>query len=125
MRQPELALHQTFITSLAAWENSHLPCVLAVPAPHWGHTSDGGGRGRKTLWGVSSPEATEACKYLMIPQRGSHSWCISNRGKLQCDEPGFAQLCSVYVLKGESNKDHMQRKGSFQVLEGQPQSSEN
>lgn len=66
---------------LVCWESL---CLI------WGHASDGGGRGRKTLWGASSPGSTEACKHLMIPRQGSHSWFTSNRGKLQRSEPGFA-----------------------------------
>lgn len=52
------------------------------PCLTWGHVSDGGGTGRKTLWGVSSPWSTEACKHLMIPRHGLHGWFTSNGGKL-------------------------------------------
>jgi hypothetical protein len=61
-----------------------LICLVCQESPGltWGHASDGGGTGRKALWGVPSPRSTETCKHLLIPRHGLRHWFTSNRSKL-------------------------------------------
>lgn len=77
----------------------------------------------KTLWGVSSPDPQRHVnKYLRSPRRDIVGLLVT--------EVNFSvmRLCiAVFCLcSSESDKDHTCRgKGGCQVLESQPQSSEN